>query len=277
VEAYDKAAQASAFAVIHEFSSSFGIASRLFPKPMRQHIYNIYGMVRLADEIVDSYGGNDAAKLLSDLEQETYQAIQRGFSSNLVLHAFAETACTYNFDTELIRAFYVSMHIDADPTAYNPARYAEYIYGSAEVVGLMCLKVFCDGNQSLYDELAPGARALGSAFQKVNFLRDIHADHQQLGRYYFPAGSYEQFDDAIKQQILQDIRQDFGTALPAIRRLPYAARPPVMAAYRYYAKLLGKLEAAPAEVIRMQRLRIGEGSKLVILAMTIIRERLGTR
>jgi phytoene synthase len=217
---YNSAAAASSRAVITNFSTSFGLASKLFTQDIRQDIYNIYGLVRLADEVVDSYRGPDAAACLSDLEHETYHSLSRNFSSNLVVHAFSQTASRFNITEELIRPFFKSMKIDLDPNSYSPKLYEDYIYGSAEVVGLMCLKVFTQGDDGAYERLVPGARALGVAFQKVNFLRDLAADYRELGRYYFPLGSFDGFDEKTKAAIISDIKKDFSTAKPAIEQLP---------------------------------------------------------
>jgi len=259
---YTAAAFLSSRAAMEQFSTSFSLASRLFGTELRSHVCNIYGLVRIADEIVDTYGGPDQLSLLNDLEAETYWAIERGYSSNLVVHAFAITAARYGIDQTLIAPFFESMRIDANHS-YKIDQYQTYIYGSAEVVGLMCLKIFVESDD--YAPLVDGARSLGSAFQKVNFLRDLHEDWQQLQRYYFPVGSYEQFNDAIKQQIVADIKQDFIAAEDAIIALPSSSRRAVKIAYSYYRELLTILERTPAETLKQQRIRLPNRRKLTLL------------
>lgn len=254
-----------------QYSTSFGTASRLFPDDIRQHIYNIYGLVRIADEIVDTYEGKDALAVLDALEKEVYEALKRNYSANIIVQSFVHTANTFGINKDLIAPFFASMRIDSPDYAYKTQEYAKYIYGSAEVVGLMCLKVFCKGDKAQYKQLEPGARALGSAFQKVNFLRDLKDDYERLGRYYFPVGSYDDFDEATKAQIISDIQKDFSIAKDAIDRLPHAAKLPVTVAYQYYARLLTKLDHATAEQINQERIRIPNYIKLWLL----IRVRLG--
>lgn len=273
MDTYDTAAQAASKQVTETFSDSFSTASRLFAPAIRPHIYNIYGMVRLADEIADSYTGSDAMQLLDDLESETVRAITRGFSSNLVLHAFQLTANRFGIDRELIEPFYASMRTDLRRD-YTPEQYQDYIYGSAEVVGLMCLRVFVNADDTRYADLEPGARALGSAFQKVNFLRDVADDNTRLGRYYFPVGSYETFDEAIRDTVISDIRQEFTTAEPAVRQLPKSCRSAVLTAYRYYNALLTAIAKTPAAELKQRRVRIPYRRKLMILSSTVAGEKL---
>lgn len=271
MEDYDKAGQAASRAVMTTYSTSFGLASKSFPAAIRQDIYDIYGLVRVADEIVDTYDGGDRLALLDELEQETYAALQRGFSTNLIVHAFQRTARRVSIDKTLIEPFFASMRIDVEPAAYRPTQYEAYIYGSAEVIGLMCLKIFCNGNGEQYARLKPGAQSLGAAFQKINFLRDIAADHAQLGRYYFPTGSFAGFNNTIKDDIIADIRTDLTDALPALNQLPSAVAAPVATAYAYYDELLNKLAATPADQLKMSRPRISDGRKLWLLVTTRLR------
>lgn len=268
MDTYDKTSHVVSRAVTQQFSSSFSLASRLFPVPTRQAIYDIYGLVRVADEIVDSYRGQDSRQSIDDFETETYSALERGFSSNLVIHAFVLSAKPVGIGRELLQPFFDSMRQDID-NSYTPAAYQAYIYGSAEVVGLMCLKVFCDADSQLYDKLQPGAKALGAAFQKINFLRDLAEDQQQLGRYYFPVGSYPDFDEATKQTIIKDIQSDLQAARPAIKQLSPTARPAVTAAYNYYNILLKDITATPAERLKTQRLRLAGYRKIIILGQTV--------
>lgn len=270
MELYDEVANASSALFTKRFSTSFSLASRLFPTDMRQHIYNIYGLVRLADEIVDTYNGTDQAKLLDALEADTYAAVDRGYSTNLTLHAYALTARTFQIDQKLVTAFFTSMRMDLSPQTYDQKQYETYIYGSAEVVGLMCLYVFCNGNKTQYKQLESGARALGSAFQKVNFLRDVADDQQRLHRMYFPGVTFENFDEVEKSKIIADIRRDFSKAAKAIPKLPAAARTPVRVAYNYYSQLLKKLERTPVAAIKTERVRLPDSYKLWLLTKTYI-------
>lgn len=254
------------------YSTSFGISSRFFSKDIQPHIYAIYGLVRIADEIVDTYKGPDSAKLLDDLEQSTYDALKSGFSTNPIVHAFALTSRTYGIDRTLIEPFFYSMRMDLEPQNYSPANYKKYIHGSAEVVGLMCLRVFCNGNNTKYDQLEPGAAALGSAYQKVNFLRDLAADYKELGRLYFPGVTFETFDETAKQHIVSDIKKDFDAALPALRRLPPSCRKATQISYVYYLDLLKKLENTPAATIKTTRIRVPSRRKLELIIRTLVRE-----
>jgi len=267
MDQYDRVATQAARLVTDGYSSSFGMATKLFPKHMRGDIYNIYGLVRIADEIVDSYQGNDAAEQLVTLEAEVYAAIKRGFSSNIIVHAFNLTARKHDIGKDIIAPFFYSMKLDTKPQKYNQKLYERYIVGSAEVVGLMCLKVFV-ASAAEYLHLEPGARALGAAFQKVNFLRDLAEDNQQLSRYYFPIGSYDTFDKDTKQSIVAEIEEDFAVAKSAIVQLPREVRAPVIAATLYYEKLLKKLKETPAETIKIKRVRVPDSVKLALLART---------
>lgn len=273
MEQYDQVAGRVARLVTNSYSTSFGTATKLFPKAIRQDIYNIYGLVRIADEIVDTYLGSDAAAQLDALEQETYRALQYGYSANLIVHAFATTARCYNIAEDLIKPFFYSMRLDTAAQHYTPELYARYIDGSAEVVGLMCLKVFVT-TEAEFSHLEPGARALGAAFQKVNFLRDLAADQANLERYYFPGSTFATFDDTVKATIIADIEADFAVARQAIAQLPSSARPAVTTAYNYYARLLKKLKQASAIDLLSKRLRVNNAVKLGLLGRTIIAAKL---
>ncbi|MDL2363532.1 MAG: phytoene/squalene synthase family protein [Patescibacteria group bacterium] len=274
MEQYSHAAQLAAKLITTQYSSSFSLASRAFPAGMRKHIYNLYGLVRVADEIVDSYTGSDKLKQLHELEASVYEAIKRGYSSNVIVHAFQITAVHYDIDKTLIRPFFESMRTDITKQKYTQKEYERYIYGSAEVVGLMCLKIFATSEEE-YDLLRPGAEALGAAFQKVNFLRDIAHDHSQLERFYFPHATYETFDDVAKQAVVTDIYADFRTAKPAIDQLPKSARGPVMAAYRNFYTLLQRLDRASVAQLKERRVRIHDGLKLAILIGTVMQHKSG--
>lgn len=268
MELYKQVAYENSRHLTLRYSTSFGLSSRLFAKPVQPHIYAIYALVRIADEIVDTYKGADSLKLLDALEKHTYETIKRGYSTDLVVHAFALTAGRYGIDKTLIAPFFASMRMDLQPQTYDSKNYKAYIHGSAEVVGLMCLKVFVEGDQKHYDMLAPGAAALGSAYQKVNFLRDLAADYKELGRLYFPGVAYDSFDETTKQHIIADIKNDFAVALPALRELPPSSRKATLMSYVYYTELLKKLEHTPASTIKHIRVRVPSARKLALLART---------
>lgn len=246
------------------YSTSFGQSIKLFEKSIRPDIFAIYSLVRIADEIVDTYEGKDQKQILDQLETEVYHAIAVGYSANPIVHAFALTAQKYDIKKDLIAPFFESMRMDLSPQVYTPELYRTYIYGSAEVVGLMCLKVFCQNDPQLYDGLLPGARALGSAYQKVNFLRDIASDFNERGRVYFPGVTYEKFNEKNKSALIKDIKKDFDHAAPAVLKLPLNARKAVALSYTYYLELLKKIEQTPAAQLKHQRIRIPNGQKLVL-------------
>lgn len=279
MELYDETARQTARRLTLSYSTSFGLASRLFEASIRDDIYAIYGLVRQADEIVDTYRGQDAAGLLRQLEAETYAAIDRQYSPDLIVHAFARTAGRYGIGQELLRPFFASMAMDLAPGRYDRATYQRYIAGSAEAVGLMCLRVFCANDQAAYRQLEPGARALGAAFQKVNFLRDLAEDRQRLGRNYFPELQDAQdgkLTEVTKQAIITDIENDFAKAAGSIGQLPPSARSAVRMSYRYYHELLAKLQATPAEELQVRRIRLGNVRKLWLLSGAYGRRLVGT-
>ena len=248
------------------YSTSFASAIRLLHKDLRDPIYGIYGFVRVADEIVDTFHEHDKKTLLSEFSRETWLALARGISTNPILHAFQLVVRQYRIPHHLIQAFLESMAMDLDKSVYqSAAEIDEYIYGSAEVVGLMCLCVFCEGDLDLYEKLKAPARKLGAAFQKVNFLRDMKADFQQLQRTYFPGFNFYNFDAHTKQQIEDDIRKDFEDSLEGIRMLPWKARFGVYTAYRYYQALFRKIcSLQPAKVLE-QRIRVPDYQKALIV------------
>jgi len=254
-----------------KYSTSFSSAIKLLHKKLRQPIFNIYGFVRFADEIVDTFHGHNKQALLQEFKQATYSAIHEQISLNPILHSFQLTVNKYNIDHQLIDAFLYSMELDLDKRKYDRAGYEEYIYGSAEVVGLMCLYVFCDGNKEAYEQLKPGARSLGAAFQKVNFLRDLKADYEGLDRVYFPGCDFRNFNEADKLSIEADIQKDFDDAYAAILQLPIEARFGVYVAYKYYLSLFKKIKRLQPERIMEQRVRIPDYSKLFIVAKAGIR------
>ena len=270
---YNAAALASATTVIGHYSTSFGLAARLLSPGVRDEVRTIYALVRIADEIVDgaaSEAGIDLdgqRELLDDLEKETERAMERGFSTNLVVHAFATTARRVGIDASLTRPFFASMRRDLDPAPFTAAGVAEYIYGSAEVVGLMCLCSFLRDSPRTPDQLAVldhGARSLGAAFQKVNFLRDLAADRDALGRNYFPGVDLTRLTDAQKNVLLDDMDADLAAAERVLPLLPPGSRRAVTAAHRLFARLSAKLRQTPATDLMSTRIRVPDPEKLMI-------------
>ena len=256
------------------YSTSFSSAIKLLHQDLRGPIFNIYGFVRFADEIVDTFHQFNKAELLIEFKKDTYLAIERGISRNPILHSFQLTVNKFRISHDLIEAFFVSMEMDLDKTSYNSQGYKQYIYGSAEVVGLMCLYVFCEGDQAKYDELKPGAQSLGAAFQKVNFLRDVKADYEQLSRTYFPEVDFNNFTPSMKKQIEEDIAIDFAAAYDAIINLPVKARFGVYVAYKYYLSLFKKIKKSNPSNILEQRIRIPNYGKAFIVAKAGLRSQL---
>lgn len=251
--------------VTEKYSTSFSSAIGLLHKDLQGPVFNIYGFVRFADEIVDTFHEYDKQDLLGQFKKETYDAIERKISLNPILNSFQITVNKYNIDHKLIDAFFQSMELDLSQTKYNKSEYSEYIYGSAEVVGLMCLYVFCEGNQDLYNKLESPARALGAAFQKVNFLRDIKADFNGLSRVYFPGCDFNDFKECDKREIEEDIHNDFLKAYQGILNLPFKARFGVYVAYKYYMSLFKKIKKMePARVLE-ERIRISNYYKAMII------------
>ena len=256
------------------YSTSFSSAIKLLHKDVRGPIFDIYGLVRFADEIVDTLHDFDKATLLANFKAETYAAIENRVSLNPIIHSFQRTVNRYNIDHKLIDAFFRSMEFDLDKGQYSTTDYQEYIYGSAEVVGLMCLYVFCDGNKDTYELLKPSAQALGSAFQKVNFLRDVKADYQQLNRVYFPGVDFNSFTYEMKSLIESDIEKDFAAAYNGILKLPLTARFGVYLAYKYYLSLFKKIKALKPQRILEERIRIPNYMKLWVATKVVIRTQL---
>ena len=257
-----------------KYSTSFSSAINLLHQDLRTPIYNIYGFVRFADEIVDSFHQFDKAALLKEFKKETYDAIERGISLNPILHSVQMTVNDFKISHHLIEAFFKSMKMDLEKISYDAAGYKEYIYGSAEVVGLMCLCVFCEGNIEICEQLKPAARSLGAAFQKVNFLRDANADYVQLSRTYFPNVDFKNFTSRVKEQIEEDIAADFENAYKGILQLPSKARFGVYVAYKYYLSLFKKIKKTNAASILQQRIRIPNYGKAFIVAKAGLRMQL---
>jgi phytoene/squalene synthetase len=258
--------------VTNNYSTSFSLGIKTLHSRYHAPIYGIYGMVRLADEIVDTFHGYNKAQLLADFKRDTFNAIEQKISLNPILHSFQKAVNDYAIPLELIEAFFKSMEMDLYETAYAEVDYNEYIYGSAEVVGLMCLKVFANGNEELYESLKKPARALGAAFQKVNFLRDMKSDYQERGRVYFPGIDFENFAAEAKCRIETEIEQDFNEAYRGIMLLPIGARGGVLLAYKYYLQLFRKIKHTPAARIKEARIRVPDAQKIYMLAETLIQQ-----
>jgi phytoene/squalene synthetase len=260
--------------VTEKYSTSFSMAVHTLSPKIRTDIYNIYGFVRFADEIVDSFEGYDKKYLLNKFRLDTVDAIEQKISLNPILNSFQKVYHQYNIDWELVDTFLKSMEMDLSFTVYDQVDYDEYILGSAEVVGLMCLKVFTENNSELYDNLKPTAKKLGAAFQKVNFLRDAQADFEGLGRTYFPDVNMGSFTNKDKQSIELEISQDFNDALIGIKQLPKGSRKGVYLAYFYYMKLFKKIKKLPANRVLESRIRIPNPQKIGLMAQSLIRHRL---
>lgn len=259
---YDEVSYKVSKAVTEKYSTSFSLGILALKPAIRPAIYAIYGYVRLADEIVDSFHDYDKNKLLERFRAETWVALEEGISLNPILQSFQETVNKYDIDRKLIEQFLHSMEMDLKQIDYNSDLYKEYILGSAEVVGLMCLHVFVEGDKGAFENLKPFAMKLGSAFQKINFLRDIKHDYQILGRSYFPDIDMQVFDNKIKSQIEKEIEAEFREALIGIKRLPVSSKFGVYLAYKYYISLFKKIKNTSAEKIMNQRVRIPNGQKL---------------
>lgn len=253
-----------------QYSTSFSLGILALSPKIRNSIYAIYGYVRLADEIVDSFHGFDRTTLLSRFREQTNQALEEKISLNPILQSFQETIHRYNISYQLIEQFLNSMEMDLQKIDYNSDLYKQYILGSAEVVGLMCLQIFVDGNKEQYEILKPSAMKLGSAFQKVNFLRDMKDDYQVLGRTYFPDVDISYFDNSVKCHIEQEIQDEFREALEGIKKLPNSARFGVYLAYRYYISLFRKIKRTPAKKIINQRIRISNGRKFSLMMSSYV-------
>ncbi|MEI8279028.1 MAG: phytoene/squalene synthase family protein [Bacteroidota bacterium] len=252
--------------VTNKYSTSFSSAIRLLHKDLRRPIYDIYGFVRFADEIVDTFHEHDKELLLKDFIAETWKAIEQKISLNPILQSFQHVVHTYSIPHELISAFLTSMEMDLHKSKYHSVEEInEYIYGSAEVVGLMCLSVFCEGNMELFEKLKEPARKLGAAFQKINFLRDIQADFNGLNRTYFPGMDLHHFDTGTKQRIEADIELDFKESINGIRNLPWKARFGVYTAYRYYYALFKKIKKLQPANVMEQRIRVPDYQKAMIV------------
>lgn len=272
---FDTVSGICAKAVTQSYSTSFASATKMLSPVIRQDIYNIYGFVRFADEIVDSFHDYDKAVLFDRFEQDLEFALVEKISLNPILNAFQETVHRYGIERHLITAFMKSMRLDLTKSDYlTEAEYRDYIYGSADVVGLMCLTVFVKGDRQQFEELKESAMSLGSAFQKVNFLRDLKDDFEGLSRTYFPDTNLADLDEASKLKIIADIEADFAKGLDGIHKLPVEAKFGVYTAYRYYSKLLKKLKRLPSADIKNARVRVPDYVKVSLLARSYVKYRL---
>ena len=252
------------------YSTSFSLGIYFLKNKLRNPIYSIYGFVRFADEIVDSFEGYDKKRLLEKFKVETFEAIEYRISLNPILNSFQQVVHQYNISHDLIETFLKSMEMDLEKVNYTSEKYNEYILGSAEVVGMMCLHVFTEGNKNLYEELKPFAMKLGAAFQKINFLRDMKADYQILGRTYFPNVDMTRFSSSTKLKIENEIEQDFKEALIGIKKLPSSSKGGVYLAYVYYKSLFKKIKKVPAQKILSERIRISNGEKFGLMLKSML-------
>ena len=274
-ELFDKISEECSKNVTKSYSTSFSLATKMLSVSIRQDIYNIYGFVRFADEIVDSFHNYNKEELFKRFVADLDHALEEKISLNPILNSFQRTVHKYGIQKELINAFLKSMRLDLQKKNYKSLKeYKDYIYGSADVVGLMCLNVFVSGNNKEYKKLKPFAMALGSAFQKVNFLRDLNDDYQKLDRVYFPGLDYSSFDENAKNKIMIDIENDFSEALKGIYMLPNNSKFGVYAAYKYYKRLLIKLKRSSYLKIKKERIRVPNYQKVDVLARSYVRYRL---
>lgn len=271
---YDTVCYKCSKLVTNNYSTSFSLGVRLLHKDYRMPIHAIYGFVRFADEIVDTFHDTDKKELLQQFKKDTHDAIKSGISLNPILHSFQDTVNRYNIDIGLIDTFLRSMEMDLDKKTYNRQGYEEYILGSAEVVGLMCLKIFVEGSEQEYQRLKHDAMKLGSAFQKINFLRDLNADYNELGRAYFPGFELNNFNSKTKAEIEADIKLDFDAGYRGIKQLPKKSRLGVYVAYIYYYSLFKKIKNTPAEKVIRTRIRIPDHKKYLLFISSYFKHRL---
>lgn len=260
--------------ITKRYSTSFSTGIRVFNKAFRAPIYSIYGFVRFADEIVDTFHGFEKKELLSEFRRDVHLAIERKISINPILHSFQSTVHEYEIETSFIDAFLDSMEMDLSHSTYKDELYKTYIYGSAEVVGLMCLRVFLKNKNEQFEKLKPYAQALGSAFQKINFLRDMKSDFEERGRVYFPGVDFENFSSADKEMIEADIKADFDKAYLGIIELPKGARLGVYLAYVYYINLFHKIKKATVTKVKEERIRVPDRKKAYLLFSSMVKHTL---
>ncbi len=271
MDLYTKNALECSKITTHNYTTSFSLGIRSICRKYRQGIYAIYGFVRTADEIVDTFHEKDKNTLLQSCKKEAFDAIENRVSTNPLIHSFQWVVNKYEIEKEVINDFFCSMEMDLTKTSYNHRQYKEYIYGSAEVIGLMCLRVFCDGDKGKYNQLKDYAQKLGEAMQKVNFLRDFGSDYSERERIYFPEVDFNNFDRNAKKLIEKEIRQDFEMAFAGIKKLNSCTRFGIYLAYCYYFELLKKIESTNAEKLKSKRLRISNFKKLLLFVVCYIR------
>jgi phytoene/squalene synthetase len=271
---FDNFSETASKIVTRQYSTSFSMGIRFLNNGFQDPIYGIYGFVRLADEIVDSFHDYDKKQLLEEFKRDTYLSIERGISLNPLLNSFQKVVHDFDIEKELIDAFLKSMEMDLEKKEYTEEGYKEYILGSAEVVGLMCLRVFTERNKTLYEDLRPYAMALGSAFQKINFLRDLSADYVGMGRVYFPNVNLSELNDTVKKEIEADIELDFEKGLQGIKKLSKKARLGVYVAYIYYRSLFNKIKNVEPQHILETRVRIPNPQKVMLFAGSYVRNSL---
>jgi phytoene synthase len=274
MDLYDEACFECSKLITTKYSTSFSKGIKAFKKQFRYPVYAIYGFVRYADEIVDTFHNHDKTQLISDFKADTFKAISQKISLNPVLHSFQLVVNKYGIEHQLIEEFLRSMEMDLDHKAYTSADYETYIHGSAGVIGLMCLQVFCEGDKDMYQRLEPMALSLGSAFQKINFLRDIKADYEDRERVYFPGVDFNNFTQQNKQAIEVDIQQDFNRGLEGIKLLPRGVRLGVYTAYSYYLQLFKKIRRTPVTEILDHRIRISNSKKALLYARALLKHQL---
>ena len=274
IELYHTISKNASRNITRTYSTSFSFGISLLDKSIHDAIYSIYGFVRLADEIVDTFHDFPKQEMLLEFKNETYKALDRGISTNPVLHAFQMVVNEFNIHRSLIDKFLDSMEKDLKEITYSSSEYDDYIVGSAEVVGLMCLKIFVNGDESMYNRLEDNARSLGAAFQKVNFLRDVKDDFEQLGRSYFPDVDLTTFTSDEKLKIEDDIAEDFHHALEGIKKLPASSKLGVYVAYRYYLSLFKKIKSVPSERLMYERIRVPNSIKMYITFKSYCRNQL---
>lgn len=271
---FDKASFKASQMTTHLYSTSFSMGTRMLAPSIRQAIYGIYGFVRFADEIVDTFHGYNKERLLEKFKRDTYEAIEDGISLNPILNSFQHVVREYNIERELIDTFLESMEMDLKKSTYSREGYEKYILGSAEVVGLMCLKVFVNGDEAMYQKLQYSAMRLGAAFQKINFLRDMKADFEGLGRTYFPGANLDQFDESEKKRIEKEIEIDFAEGYAGILQLPKSSRFGVYMAYIYFYQLFKKIQRTHASKIMKERIRIPNDRKVTLMIESYLKHSL---
>ena len=275
MELYDETCFECSKLITQKYSTSFSRGINAFHKRFRYPVYAIYGFVRFADEVVDTFREHNQVQLLSEFRQDVFSAIRDKISLNPVLHSFQLIANQYHIEEGLIKSFLNSMEMDIEQKSYNETQYKDYIHGSAEVIGLMCLKIFCEGDKVLYQKLMAAACSLGSALQKINFLRDIGADHEERGRIYFPGVDFDNFTDTAKKSIEADIQDDLAKGYTGIKQLPAGARLGVYIAYSYYTALFKKIQKLPANLICGKRIRVPDSGKTLLYCKAILSYKLG--